>query len=772
LAKIRKIGAPKPLAAGAISDRRQLGLRAFQNSRFDEAIRLWSPLAERDEQVRAALAEAYFRRAIKQGEEKLADLRQAATLAPNDARYQYHLGMQLHQTGELTAAIACYRAVIERGGPHGAALLLAVALLEQRPDSDLASLPGSTPELCAVLAPAQSLLQDRQPPDTTDGGFIVQLRRALGLGQAAAEAVAQLWRGLGQIAAHDGEAAATLGDPRSLPNPQMTAIRRSYSGVAAASAGEMDTAFALWQKVYDSGTVTAALLDNLTAALYDRLTALLDADDQAGATDLALQTVALPLSNAAVNELRVQQLDRSGHAAAVAGDWARAITLWTGARQIVAANQGLGSPRPLWHNLALAYEAQERWIDAADAWRGLLRTRPRRRGGEQDDTFTDAQWAWVRKRVIECYKHAGRPDEAVTVFRQMIKAEPNDLDLRLQLADALLGNGQEQAAHNEVQRILKVDPHFADAQARNAMLLAARGNRPAAEQALRDAVAHHPERTDLRSQLTRMLLDHAVYYVGYRLDSMAEPLLREGQKLEPANEQFPLNLARVCFNQKRPDEARSLLEQVMELSGDRPNPYIDVFQCWVIEENLDAAREVISRAEATFTPLPEFYAQLGILTITETTLPPPMLNPFLPMAAPPKPPPPVDTAWTALGRELLERAAARQPDDVRLHGMIAAGLMGPRPDIAQPYADAAARLAPDEPNTLILRAVILAMNEHKREAKDQLRKAANLARKQGDRELAAQADAMRREVDSPLFRAAFQMQSLVDDLDDDFDDLF
>jgi len=772
LAKTRKIVAPMPLAAGAVADRRQQGLRAFQNSRFDEAIQLWSPLAERDQQVRAALAEAYFRRALKPGADKLADLRQAAALAPNDARYQYHLGMQLHQIGELAAAIACYRGVIERGGPHGAALLLALATLEQRADIDLATLPGSTPELRAVLAPAQSLLQDRQPPETTEGGFIVQLRRTLGIGESASEAVAQLWRGLGQIAAHDSEAAATLGDPRSLPTPQLTAIRRNYIGVAAASAGDMDTALTLWRKVYDSGISTTALLDNLTAALYDRLSALLDADDQAGAVELALQTVALPLTNAALNELQVQQLDQAGHAAAIAGDWARAIVLWTAARQIVGANQGLGSPRPLWHNLALAYEAQERWLDAADAWRGMLRTRPRRRGGDQDDTFTEAQWAWVRKRVIECYKHAGRPDEAVTVFRQMIKAEPNDLDLRLQLADALMGNGQEQAAQNEVQRILKVDPHFADAQARNAILLAARGYLAAAEEALRDAVEHHPERTDLRSQLARMLLDHAIHYVERGFDAGAEPLLREGQGMEPTNEQFPLNLARVRLNQHRPDEARTLLDQVMELAGDRPEPYIDVFQCWVIEEDLDAARDVISRAEATFTPLPDFYAQLGILAIVETAPPPPMINPFLPLAALPKQPPPVETEWTTLGRELLARAVAGQPDDARLHGRIAAGLMGPRPDIAQVHADEVARLAPDDPDMLILRGVVLAMNERKREAKDQLRKAANVARKQGNRDLAAQADAMRREVDSPLFRAALQMRSLVEEFDDDIDELF
>lgn len=767
--KVRKIGTSAALAAAL--DTRQPGLRAFQNGRFDDAIRLWSPLAGRDEQLRLALAEAHFRRALKAPDEgRLADLRQAAALAPDDPRYQHHLGMQLHRAGDLPAAITCYRRVVEQGGSHGAALLLALATLEQDSGADIAALPGSTPEIRTVLAPAQALLNGGRPPGTDDGSFRVQVRHALGFGQDATEAVARLWHGLGQIAAKDDAAGDTLGDAHTLPNQQLTAIRRNYLGVAAARAGDIDTALSLWRKVYDSGTHTAALLDNLAATLHSRLAALLDAGDQAGAIELALQTVVMPFSNMALNETRVQLFDQAARAAADAGEWARAVELWESARQIVATSQGLGSPRPLWHNLALAYEAQERWLDAAEAWRGMLRTRPRRRAGE-DDTLSEAQWSWVRKRVIDSYKRAGRPDEAVTVFRQMIKAEPNDLDLRLQLADALLANEQEQAAYNEVQRILKIDPHFADAQARNAALLSARGYFPVAEQALRNAVAEHPDRADLRRLFARLLLAHAVHYIGIRMDAMAEPLLIEGQPLEPENEQFPLNLARVCFNQNRPAEARALLARVLELAGDQPESYMSVFQCWVIEEDLDEARAVISRAEAAFTPPPEFYAELGVVVIARTTPPPPMLNPFLALTKPPKQPPPVDTVWTQFGRELLTQAVERRPDDARLHTLIAGELMGPRPDIAQSYADAAARLAPDDPNALILRGVVLAMNEHKREAKEQLRKAANLARKQGQRDLAGQADDMRREIDSPFFRAAFQMQALSEGLDDDLDDL-
>ena len=52
----------------------------------------------------------------------------------------------------------------------------------------------------------------------------------------------------------------------------------------------------------------------------------------------------------------------------------------------------------------------------------------------------------MRKRVIANYKQAGNPVEAVTVFRQAIKADPDDMDARLQLVEALVANEQVIAA--------------------------------------------------------------------------------------------------------------------------------------------------------------------------------------------------------------------------------------------------------------------------------------------------------------------------------------
>ena len=114
-----------------------------------------------------------------------------------------------------------------------------------------------------------------------------------------------------------------------------------------------------------------------------------------------------------------------------------------------------------------------------------------------------------------------------------------------------------------------------------------------------------------------------------------------------------------------------------------------------------------------------------------------------------------------------------RPDDAVLRKAIASSLMLPRPDLARRYVEAAAQLKPDDPNTLILLGMIQGLNEQVREAKATLQRAAQLARKQGQRELAQQAQEMRQLVGTPMLRSMLQMSLLsaeMGGIDDGFDD--
>jgi tetratricopeptide (TPR) repeat protein len=748
-------------------DQRQLGLQAFRAGRLDEAIALWSELAQQDAQIVAALAEAHFRRALMRpaGEEQVADLRRAATHVPGELRYQYHLGLALHRVGNLAMAIEFYRTVLQRdAGRPGAGMMLALAALEQDADTDLAALPGSTPEVRQALAPVQALLRSEMPAPEGDGP------------------VERLWCGLGLLQAGDAGAREMLADTRPLRSMQATAVRRYYQGVAAAQAGDLDAAMQAWQHLDEQGTHTPWLLQNVAAILPRSLREQCEVGDLDRAVTTAQRWVSLAKSSPALGEALVLTLDRAAHAVAAAGDWARATALWEGARQVVSSSTALGSPRPLLHNLALANEAQERWLEAAEAWRALLRTRPRGRVGSKtkegvaetaaaapadssprEGGLSEAEWTWVRGRVIECYKRAGAPGEAVAVYRQAIKADPNALELRLQLADALLANEQDQAAINELQRLLQLDPQHIEAQFRLASAYMERGAWYAAEQTMRRVLRQHPDHAEAQRHMARLLLERGQDLLAIGLDDAATPLFEEGQRLAPDEYQFPLNLARIAIGRRKLKRARDLLERALALATERPLAYLQAIECWVVANEIDAARAVLHRAEAALPLTSEFYLDLGLLLLKRSR-PQPLLSPYG-RSTPPAPP--ADTPWSRFAEEVLERSVELQPDDERLSAHLVDDLLELRPDLALRYAEEATRRAPDEPHRLMVLGLAQALNHRAAEAKDTLRRAAGLARRQGDLILVQDIESFRRQVDNPLLPLMLRLDPLLDEWDDE-----
>ncbi len=102
----------KPVAPGGAPDATR-GLAAFQQGRYDDAIRAWQPATRSPDAPAAlcnALAEAYFRRALGpvQPARRIADLRQAIALRPTHAVLYFHLALACQRDGQMRGALAAY----------------------------------------------------------------------------------------------------------------------------------------------------------------------------------------------------------------------------------------------------------------------------------------------------------------------------------------------------------------------------------------------------------------------------------------------------------------------------------------------------------------------------------------------------------------------------------------------------------------------------------------------------------------------------------------
>jgi len=689
LAGLNRAAPQRPLLA-----ERQLGLRAFHAGNFGLAITCWTRLLARAPEMRLALAEAHFRAALRrsQVEAQLTHLQTALDFAPADPRYHYQLGLAFHRQGNLPAAIKQYRTLIKRGIPWtGVGLVLALATLEQQPHTNLTTLPGMNAAIAAALAPIQQLLEGHLPT-LRDKTQCSKLATSLGLTRNLMP-LERLWHGLGLMQQKNLRAREVLAETGYLASPLATAVRLYYQGVAEFEAGNFVAAWEIWQRVAQEETFNRAwLFQNLAALAFQQLKQFWQTGEIAQALELIAELLANPLNNLALNNLMLQILDQNAHLAAQNGVWEEAVTLWEQAWDLVNICPNLGSPAPLLHNLALAAEALEDWAKAAEMWLELLSLASPPSAPLASALVKEAEntQLWVQERAILCSKRAEKPGQAVAILRQAIRTAPQNLALRLQLAEFLLANEQEQTAFNELQRILQLDSQNVEARLKIAQIQSAQEDWFAAEQTLRSILAFQPRHVEGRQALAYLLLAR-----GQRLSEAgklyaAAKAFAEGQQLAPTDYAFALGLARIAAEQQKPEKARPLLEQALHLGAERPEVYAEVIECWAISAKSVEAQAILAQAETKFQLSFDFYLRLGLNLLDCALFQQPdsdfslSENPFFTMAT-----------------TVFERAIALNPSDSGLRQRIAAEVELLYPPLALRYAADGAKIAPGDFSDLL-----------------------------------------------------------------------
>ncbi len=408
--------------------------------------------------MRGPLAEAYFRRALATPDvtQRLDGLARAVELAPDDGRLWYHLGLTHHRADHLPEALAAYERARDLGESR-AARMLALAQLE----CDLQFQLDGLPEADRVAWQPVSALLRGEPQ-------AVLARSPL---PNESPATINLWRGLALFAqgdltgAHD--ALAPIG--KAL-RAGAEAVRATYHGLAQWHVERGDRAGALieWQAAV-ARTPTSRLSAIVASQGLQHIRTLID-QHQCGEALTAIEAaLSLTPDQPEVLTAHLVVSNRLAQAAVAQRQWPTAIGRWQAMLKVLEKQPKLGVMTPLLYNLALTYEQNEQWAEAADVWdrlRGKLPPRPsaKSQAALQLPLPVPEFRLWLRKHVLTCYKQSGNLDGALANYRALIKATPNDLDLRYEFAEALLSNAQDTAARNELQRILQKDAHRTDAQ--------------------------------------------------------------------------------------------------------------------------------------------------------------------------------------------------------------------------------------------------------------------------------------------------------------------
>jgi tetratricopeptide (TPR) repeat protein len=760
----------RPTPGNATAAPQPAGLKPFRQGNYTEAIQSWGrPELDNEPAVRAALAEAHFRRALDSRSpqtSRLADLTRAVALRPDDARFAYHLGLARHRAAQVNEALTAYARAAELGlQRRGFAFVRGLAQIEQALAAGgkagpplLANLPwlGAAPEEQAALLPIAALAggQPRVVLSASPAGW---WERVQAIGRA--DLTAALWEGLAWLATGEpAKARARLAFP---PGRQLPAgaegVRAYYSGLAAVAAGDAPAALTEWTAAAKANANgPAGLRHALTHLRRLALHELGAAGRWAEAHQQAQDALTLAPGEPALLQFSLVAANRLAQAAAEAGDWPAAILRWQAMRGILEQHPDLGPLPPVLRNLAIAHERLEQWEPAAAAWAALLKSLPRqpRRSAKASQAApeatpggspVDAQRAWLRRRVLDDYRRADRPDEAIVYYKQASKAAPDDLNLRLELAAALLANDQALAARNEIQRILAKDPHHLGAFLLLAEVHQAREEWYAAEQALRSALAIDPQHAAARRGLAQMMLERGVEAFNSGRYELARTTYAAALEFSPADPQLLVNLAETELVLNQEPAAREHFAAA--LATGESDAYAKVFEGWLKHDREAEARQVLARAEAASLASPQFYLEAGSACLTLGAPLPGVPGPFGP---PPKLVRSTDE-WETWGRDLVERGLAGSPQPGEALRFLISTLGVQQPALGVDYARRLAALEPGDPAVWLSLGMLQALNQDSAAAKDTLRKAEKLARQQGQPELVQEIVSMRREIGSPLF---------------------
>ncbi len=789
------------------------GKSAFSSGHMNVAIQHWSLIEPRSDAVEEAIEEALFRQGTTEPDAgKQIDLfRQALKLRPDDHRCLKHLAFAFHRQGQLEEAQRLYEqtqrhqeqhqeqhqersptpeekelferaaalAAVEANPTDESTLATVIAqhpvfsplttlLAEQPPDISLANAredsedskdsEDSVDEWCAAVN--KHLFGDDELattlPTTDDSAKSKSATKSKKQRKIAiADGGKHLWTGMmllkmGKIAHSRDELSRLAPAIRQTASPLLISTHSYYLGLSYALLDDYQAALETWVPSSHSLTYHPWWLDTIAAVATHYLYELLEAGEVAKAADISLQLLETPLNAGPLHHLQVTALDRLAEEMARNGNWQQAIDLWERARELVSQKSMLGSPRPLVHNLAIAYEQEEQWEEAAEAWRTLLRTRPRRRkknGEAVTDSYGEEGWAWVRQRVVHCYKHAGMPERAVSLFRQAIKQHPKDIDMRMQLVDALIANDQEQAASNEIDRILAMDENHPEALIRQAAIFQLRGQLQQAEKSLRRVYEHHPDREDIRLAIIQSIRERGERFRVAGISIFAKEVFQEGEAFAPEDPQFPLLLGQIAFQNRNHEEAKQYLNRALGLAGENISIYVQIAQAWLIAEEYDLMREVLDKGAEHVPIKSDLMLNIG-LTAFRTK----RFFHIMSKSGRAEKNSERDARWDEIGKEYIEKAVELEQRDIHYIADLVIDLFPmAHIDVVLPYAREMWERMKDDPQASLIYGFALALHGNIKQGKQVLSHGKQIALQQDDPSFAKLLEQVRQKLNDPNF---------------------
>lgn len=179
----------------------------------------------------------------------------------------------------------------------------------------------------------------------------------------------------------------------------------------------------------------------------------------------------------------------------------------------------------------------------------------------------------------------GRFDDAKVRAEKALALEPKNVEAQILFANALAGLKDLNAAVEEIEEAIKLDPDRSDSYTNLGVIEVTRGKREAAEQAFRKAIELDPRST------TALLALANFHWVGGRLDAAGVELAK-ALEIDPTNTLALRVAANFALTQNRLDDAEKYLRRIVEITKS-PEATVALADFYIARSDEGAARGLL-----------------------------------------------------------------------------------------------------------------------------------------------------------------------------------
>jgi len=559
------------------------------------------------------LARALFDHSFKlvDLEQRRTALEEAVRLAPAEVRYRLALGICRLLTGDTAGAYADFQKADELH-PNDPLITRAFAL------GLLAT--GRAREATGVLGS-----WPRESRDETWYRLNALCNLAEGNAEIAAlisgnlksPFAALLLKSLSNLAAGDTVAAQTALEqlPAIDHNPTqseaaMLATQLYYNGLVNLAAGRDRQAFA---NLREAGSLARS--HSLPLPSADKLSAGYHTIAERAVTTepaLAIECWQEALKSNPTDKIAQANLEIAKRAQAQnawrAGQTEQAIALWQEALETSPNDERL------LRNLAISLEKLERKDEAVIHWRALARMwRQQAKQRAAEPGFKD-RLLRLEQHVIDLMIQTRQDEQAIiNELEAAIKLDPDNHELRLQIAEQHLSFGKPHLAVRQLQMVERAQGESADLLARKALAFAISQNRKEAEKTFERAIELEPDNKVAKTTYLTFLGDLASKADQNEQTERAREYCRKQLSVDPNYVPALKHLAALYFDSDEDTEAEKLLNRIIENNPQSWQQrvsvggiYLDFYKNKEAEAHFQKALEMDSSPECLYSIGQEF----------------------------------------------------------------------------------------------------------------------------------------------------------------------